>query len=161
MLKLRAETRQLRAVTQSSPLRVVEIGADQSAVFQATVATPLGVDPELAPFVRSTIGHANWHHYLVLDDTRPIAGAAMYVHGDVAWFGLGATGSADRGRGAQTALLVRRGRDAAKLGCKWVCAETPPDTAERPNPSYRNMRRAGMEVCYSRAHYAFRTNPAA
>ncbi|MFL5606548.1 MAG: hypothetical protein ACJ8AD_08895 [Gemmatimonadaceae bacterium] len=158
MLKLRAGTRQLRTVTQPSTLRVVEIGADEAPTFQSTVAIPLGVDPELAPFVPSTIGHANWHHYLVLDGTRPIAGAAMYIHGDIAWFGLGATSSADRGRGAQTALLARRGIDAAKLGCTWVCAETPPDTAERPNPSYRNMLRAGMEVCYTRAHYAFRSN---
>ena len=81
----------------------------------------------------------------------------MYVCGEGAWLGLGATVSADRRRGAQTALLARRARDAAKLGCKWVCAETPPDTADRPNASYRNMRRAGMEVRYERANYAFRT----
>jgi hypothetical protein len=157
MLKLRAETRQLETETPSSALRAVEIGADQGVAFQATVAEALGVDPVLAPFVPSMIGYANWHHYLVLDDTRPVAGAAMYVRGDVAWFGLSATLSADRGRGAQTTLLARRGSDARKLGCTSVCAETPPDTDERPNPSYRNMRRAGMEVCYARAHYVFRS----
>jgi hypothetical protein len=160
MLKLRADTRQLQLPTQASSLRVVEIGPDDGAIFQATVAPPLGVDPVLAPFVPSTIGHDGWHHYLALDGTRPVAGAAMYVQGDVAWLGLGATASTDRGRGAQTSLLARRGSDAAKLGCKWVSAETPPDTAERPNPSYRNMRRAGMEVCYARGHYAFRVDRA-
>jgi hypothetical protein len=157
MLKLRAETRQLAVATPSSSLRVVEIDADERAVFQATVADALGVEPLLAPFVPSMIGYAGWHHYLALDGTRPIAGAALYVRGDVGWFGLGATVGADRGRGAQTALLARRGRDAVTLGCTSVCAETPPDTAERPNPSYRNMRRAGMEVCYARAHYVFRS----
>jgi hypothetical protein len=158
MLKLRGETRRLETPSPSSPLQVVEIGPDESAAFEATVAAPLGVAPELTPFVPSAIGHAGWHHYLVLDGTRPIAGAAMYRRGDVAWFGLGATSVTDRGRGAQTALLARRESDAATLGCRWVCAETPPDTAERPNPSYRNMRRAGMEVCYARAHYVFRTD---
>jgi hypothetical protein len=156
MLKLHAETRPLEPATPSSSLRVVEIGADQGSVFQATVADALGVDEVLAPLVRSMIDHAGWHYYLAIDKGRPIAGAAMYVRGDVAWLGLGATLSADRGRGAQTALLARRGSDAVKLGCTSVCAETPPDTVERPNPSYRNMRRAGMEVSYARAHYVFR-----
>jgi hypothetical protein len=155
MLKLCARTRQLDTGTPSSPLRVVEIGADEAQTFEATVATPLGVTPELSPMVRSTVGQEGWHHYVVLDDGRPIAGAAMYAHGAGAWFGLAATAITQRGRGAQRALLARRGSDASKLGCRWVCAETPPDTVDRPNPSYRNLRRAGLDTLYERAHYVF------
>lgn len=140
---------------EGTELRVVEIGADAAATFEATVAEPLGVPPAIAPGIRSTVGQEQWHFYLVLDGARPIAGAAMFVLGEGAWFGLSATTASERGRGAQTALLTRRLQDAATLGCAWVSADTQPETADRPNPSYRNMCRAGMEVLYHRPKYLF------
>jgi hypothetical protein len=155
LLKMWRTTGAAVVATQPATCTVVEIGVDEAPTFEAMVAAPLGVPPELGPGIRSTVGHRGWHYYLALDGTRPVAGAAMYVHGDGAWFGLGATAVADRGRGAQSALLARRLRDATALGCKWVSAETYPDTAERPNPSYRNMLRAGMQVLYRRANYLF------
>ena len=138
-----------------SALTVVEIGMAQAVAFENIVAEALGVPRQMASVVRSTVGHEHWHFYLALDGTRPIAGAAMFAHGGGAWFGLGATVSSDRNRGAQTALLARRLRDAEALGCPWVSADTQPDTPERPNPSYRNMRRAGMDILYPRAKYLF------
>jgi hypothetical protein len=140
---------------QEAAVRVVEIGADDAATFEEIVAGPLGFPPIVAPVVRSTVGHEHWHFYLALDGARPIAGAAMFVQGTGAWFGLSATIASDRGRGAQTALLTRRLQDAARLGCAWVSADTQPETPERANPSFRNMRRAGMDVLYYRAKYLF------
>jgi hypothetical protein len=49
--------------------------------------------------------------------------------------------------------VPRRIRGAAVLGCTWVASETAEETPERPNPSYRNMRRAGFEVVYMRENY--------
>jgi hypothetical protein len=90
---------------------------------------------------------------MVLHRQRPIAGAALYVRGQQGWFGLGATMESDRRRGAQTALLARRLRDAAADGCVWASADTLVDTADRPNPSYRNMRRAGFATLYERPNF--------
>ena len=140
---------------RETELRVVEIGADAAATFEAIVAEPLGVPPAVAPGIRSTVGHEQWHFYLALDGARPIAGAAMFVLEDGAWLGLSATTASERGRGAQTALLSRRLHDARTLGCAWVTADTQPETADRPNPSYRNMCRAGMSVLYHRPKYLF------
>jgi hypothetical protein len=134
---------------------VVEIGTESAPAFEATVAEPLGVPRVMAPVIRSTVGHKHWHFYLALDGPRPIAGAAMFVRGEGAWFGLSATVPSDRNRGAQTALLARRLRDAVTLGCSWVSADTQPATAAQPNPSFRNMRRAGLDILYSRAKYLF------
>ena len=39
--------------------------------------------------------------------------------GDTAWLGLGATLPAFEGRGAQSALIARRVRDAARLGATY------------------------------------------
>jgi hypothetical protein len=157
LLKMWRATDDTVVVTQPTTCTVVEIGVDDAPTFEAVVAEPLGVPPDVGPGIRSTVGHPGWHYYLALDGARPIAGAAMYVRGDGAWFGFGATNVADRGRGAQTALLSRRLRDAATLGCEWISAETYPDTAERPNPSYRNMVRMGMRVLYRRTSYLFET----
>lgn len=142
-------------ILKQAALSVVEIGAEEASTFEEVVAEPLGVPRIMAPVVRSTVGHEHWHFYLALDGARPIAGAAMFAHGDGAWLGLSATIPSDRGRGAQTALLARRLWDAARLGCTWVSADTHPDTTARPNPSYRNMRRAGMDILYYRPKYLF------
>jgi len=154
-VKLWRPTNGATTAVVASGLRVAEIGRDDAATFQATVAEPLGVPAEMAPGIRSTVGHDGWHFYLVYDGDRPIAGAAMFVQGEGAWFGVSATTSTDRGRGAQTALLSRRLHDATALGCKWVSADTRSETPESRNPSFHNMRRAGLDVLYYRPTFLF------
>jgi hypothetical protein len=145
-----------RATTMDrSTLEVVEIDTAHAAAFQEIVAESLGVPRIIAPVVRSTVGYEHWHFYLARDGARPIAGAAMFVRDEGAWLGLSATDPSRRNRGAQTALLARRLQDAAAFGCAWVSADTQPDTPARPNPSYRNMRRAGMDILYARPKYLF------
>jgi ribosomal protein S18 acetylase RimI-like enzyme len=77
----------------------------------------------------------------------------MYVTGKAAWFGFAATDAAHRRRGAQQALIVRRLKDAASAGCRWVSVETAEDTVTRDAPSFRNLRRLGFEVAYRRPNY--------
>jgi GNAT superfamily N-acetyltransferase len=143
----------------ASGLRVSEIGVEEAATFEATVLTPMGLPADAGPVIRATAGYPNWHFYLAFDGALPMAGAALFVDGDGAWIGLAATVESHRRRGAQTALLERRLADAAALGCKWVSADTYPDAPDRPNPSYRNMRRAGMTPAYDRTNYLFMTPP--
>ncbi|HKW12556.1 MAG TPA: hypothetical protein VJO33_19365 [Gemmatimonadaceae bacterium] len=139
--------------TIDSRLRVKQIGPEDAETFERIVARPLGVPEGLGPGIRSTIGRREWRFYLVHDDARPIAGAALYTRGKHAWCGLGATIESDRKRGAQTALLARRLSDAAALGCEWVSADTVAETADRPNSSYRNMRRVGFSELYERPNF--------
>lgn len=138
-------------------LGVEEIGREHAEFFQTVVAPALGM---LAPLMSAAIGHAQWHHYVVFDGNTPIAGAAMFVRDRGAYFGLAATSPEARGRGAQTLLLARRLVDARKLGCEWATASTAPDTESRPNPSYRNMLRAGMRLLYHQPKYLFGIPPA-
>lgn len=155
----RALDHQGRAVSHSE-LRTDEIGPESAAVFKATVAEPLGFPSVLEPLITSTLGYEHWHHYLAFDGQEAVAGAAMFVSGQGAWFGLSATLPYARGRGAHKALIARRLHDAVKLGCAWVTAETLPDTPDRPDRSYRNMCRAGMRLLYHRPKYLFGTAPA-
>jgi GNAT superfamily N-acetyltransferase len=153
MVKLRRHTGNGVPAAVPTTLSVVEIGAGWADVYETTVAAELGVPADISAGIRSTLGRPAWHYYLALDGERPVAGAALFVRDDFAWCGLAATLPGDRRRGAQSALLVRRLRDAAALGCTWVTCDTLEETAERPNPSLRNMRRLGFEIDYLRPSY--------
>lgn len=109
----------------------------------------------LAPGFSSTIGCRGCQHYFAVKEGRPVSGAALYVRGAVGWCGLAGTLPEVRGRGAHGLLLAARIRDAAQAGCRWVVCDTMEDTPERPNPSFRNMRRAGFDIAYLRTNYLF------
>jgi hypothetical protein len=143
-----------------STLRVEEVGKEHTEFFETVVAPALGMLAIVAPLTSSAMDHPEWHHYVVSDGDTPIAGATMYVRDRGAYFGIAATSPEARGRGAQTLLLARRLADAKGLGCKWVTAATVPDTESSPNPSYRNMLRAGMRLLYHQPKYVFGSPPA-
>jgi GNAT superfamily N-acetyltransferase len=154
-IKLYCELDDVPAAQRKHELTIGEIGPSDAEQFQATVAEPLGVPHLVAPGIRSTLGEPGWHFYLACDAERPIAGAALFVSGHGAWLGVAATSAQARNRGAQTALLHRRLADAKGLGCRWASAETRLPTDENPNPSLRNMLRAGLKVLYHRPKYLF------
>jgi hypothetical protein len=142
-----------RYADATSDLSVIEVDASMSRDFGEIAARGNELEDYMAPGFNSTLGHIGWKHYLALDGGRPVAAAVLFAQGDVAWCGFAGTVVGHRGRGAQSALLARRLRDAAALGCTWVTCETAEDTAERPNPSFRNMRRLGFEIAYLRSNY--------
>ena len=133
--------------------QVVEIGPEHATRFEQIVCGDLGVPGSLVRTVSSPIGHASWKYYLAYDGERPIAGAAVCARDEVAWCGLAATLPEARRRGIQSTLLARRIRDAASAGCKWISADTLPETAEHPNQSLHNMRRLGFEILYERKNF--------
>lgn len=106
----------------------------------------------IAPLARLVSGEG-WHLYFALDGRTPVAAAAMRVREGLGYLGPAVTLPAHRGRGAQAALIARRVNDAVALGCHWLVTETAEDTAERPAPSFRNMRRAGFTLAYHRPNY--------
>ncbi|HEY4216478.1 MAG TPA: hypothetical protein VGM67_05040 [Gemmatimonadaceae bacterium] len=143
----------LPAIEVDPALRTVEIGPEHGAAYECVVGEALGVSCDLRHGIRSTLGQPNWHYYMTFDGDRPIAGGASFIRGEHAWFGLAATQDGDRRRGAQSALLARRIADARSDGCKWISAETPAETEEKPNPSYHNMVRLGFELLYERPNF--------
>ena len=142
-----------RPESAATSLDVRPIGVAHADVFGRLVATAFDYPPALAPITSQTIGRPHWHHYLAFEGDTPIAAAAMYIAGNAAWFGFAATDAANRKRGAQQALIVRRLHDAADAGCKWVSVETAEDSVTRDAPSFRNLRRLGFEVAYARPNY--------
>jgi len=82
--------------------------------------------------------------YLALLDGEPIACGGLYLHGEVGYLCFSATLPEARGRGAQSALIARRWRDASAAGCRHVISTTP-----FGGTSQANMERAGMRTAHS------------
>ncbi|MBI5291576.1 MAG: hypothetical protein HY872_06850 [Chloroflexi bacterium] len=99
------------------------------------------------------MGQPGWHHYLAFAGEKPASAAAMFVSGEVGWYGFAGTLKTYRKRGGQGALLARLIEDGRALGCQRFVAETGEDTPEDPNPSYRNMLRSGFQLAYLRRNY--------
>jgi len=133
--------------------RIEAIDRSEAGTFGEIVAGAFGHGEPLSEWYASMVGLDGWRHYLAFDGTIGVAAAAMYVANGIANFSFAGTREAYRGRGAQGALIARRIRDAAELGCRKLVVETAEDTAEKPSPSFRNVRRFGFELAYLRPNY--------
>ena len=142
--------------TPSAPhtaVGVEEIGSERAAAFAEVTTIGFGMPAQLRPWIASTVGRSGWRHYIASLDGAPIAAAALFVAGTVGWLGVASTLPQARRHGAQGALLARRVADASAMGCRHVITETSEQLPTRPNPSFRNMLRAGFTVVYHRPNY--------
>lgn len=150
--------RSLAELPPSPPtdLRIEAIGRELADDFATVVNAAFEFGDELKPMLPHTVGRAGWTHYLGCDGATPVAAGGLYVLGDIAWLGFGATLATHRGRGGQSAIFHRRLRDAREAGCRLAITETGPDTPEEPNPSFHNMIRLGFNLGYDRPNYVRR-----
>lgn len=77
----------------------------------------------------------------------------MFVRSGDAWLDFAATLPEYRGRGAQSALVVRRIRDASELGCRRLVVETAEEAPGKPANSLHNMLSFGFRTAYVRPNY--------
>lgn len=138
---------------ERTDLRLEEIGQAQRMDWERVVLAAFEMPDVLAPAVSSMIGRDGWRHYLTYDGAQAVGAGALYLTEQVAWLGYGATLETHRGRGSQGALFARRIHDAHELGAELVVTETGEDLPEFPNPSYRNMLRAGFRPAYNRQNW--------
>ena len=135
-------------------LRIERIGPEWAEAFgRLAVVEAYDFPEQVGPAGAAAIGWPGWHHYIGFDGDVPVSTAAMRIEDGAAWFGFGATSPSHRGRGGQSAMFARRLSDARDAGCRFAVVETGEDTPENPNPSYRNMVRAGFELAYFRHNW--------
>jgi GNAT superfamily N-acetyltransferase len=146
-------------------LRIVRVDDDLAGdertrlgeAWARIAAESFGLPPTFAPWLGELAGRDGWHLYLAMDGDTPVATGALFlteVDGErFAELNFAGTLSEHRGRGAQSALIARRVADARALGIRWIATETDEDVPDRPNPSYRNLRRLGFPVVYVRANW--------
>jgi hypothetical protein len=139
-------------------LQIREVGPDERDAFAATAIAGFGMPAPMASWLSQIVGRERWHAYVAYDGATALGAAAMYVDGDFAWLGIGATRPEGRRRGSQSALLARRIADAGRLGAKHATTETGVPQPGQPAPSYANILKAGFTVAYVRPNW---TEPAA
>jgi GNAT superfamily N-acetyltransferase len=134
-------------------LRIADVARDDAAKFGELCARIFGHEP-IWPVLASVVGRPGWRHFVALDEDRPVAVGTLAVQGPAAWLGSGGTLESHRGRGAQSALIAHRLAAARAMGAAWARCDTNEDLLDRPNPSFRNVRRAGFTPLYRRARHA-------
>ena len=132
--------------TPNAPsVRVEEVMPELQKDFVRVVAAGFGLPEETHPVFEESTRLEGFRSYLAFDDNgEPAGGAQLILRGSTAYLASASTLPAYRGHGVQTALLARRINDAIEAGVTDLFVDTAPDSAERPNPSYRNVVRAGF-----------------
>ncbi|MCK6620814.1 MAG: hypothetical protein HUU32_10670 [Calditrichaceae bacterium] len=134
-------------------LSIARIGRERADIFAEIIVRAFGWPEALKPLIALPVGRPGWQHYLAYEGEKPAACAALFTQEEYAALAFAAALPEYRGRGAQSALIARRFRDAAAAGCRWMITETAEEAPGRPVASYRNMLRQGFEVAYRRANY--------
>lgn len=133
-------------------VEIVELEGEEEP-FGMIAATGFGLPAWASAFFAGLPGRPGWRCYVARVDGSAQACAAMFLHGDVAEFGIAATLEPARGRGCQLALLRRRILDAGAAGCQTLFVETGERVPDRPSTSYRNILRAGFVEAYLRPNW--------
>lgn len=151
--------------TVETDLRIARLAPEDAEEFTHVLAAGFEFDetPEAhALFDGPQYFEGDWAAYGAYDGETLVAAARMLVLPEtdaVALFGA-ATLPEGRGRGAQSALLDARIREARDRGVRYASAETWLETAQNRNPSQHNMRRAGLTEVHTRPNWVWRAQPA-
>jgi N-acetylglutamate synthase-like GNAT family acetyltransferase len=134
--------------TEPTKSHGLEIRAVGVAAF-ATAKAALG-EVVFEGFER-TLEKPGFHHFIAYDGARPIAAAALVKFEEIGYLTYAATAKADRGRGAQSALIAHRVAVARELGCTTIISQTLTMLAH----SFANLRRAGFREIYEQEVFEF------
>jgi len=134
-------------------LEVRVVARDLGGEFGRVVVEAFGLPAGMAPWVGALAGRPHWVCVMAFDGGAAVGTGAVYVNGEHAWLGLGATLPSHRRLGAQNALLARRLKEAAARGARVAVTETGEQMPDKPSISYRNILRAGFKERYLRQNY--------
>ena len=144
------------AIPQPSDLRAGPVGLDEVDEWVRVLLDGFGMPHSLADMMTAGID-GGLQPFAVWDGEKMVAAADLYVHHGVGSLNATATLPTHRNRGAQTALIAARIRAAGKAGCRWLVAETAVAEHGTSSPSFRNLKRAGLQPWYVRQNWIWRT----
>jgi len=140
-----------------SPLIVREAAPDEADLFAATAVAGFGMPPPMGAWLKQIVGRTGWRCFVSLFGDEPAGAAALFLQGDYAWLGIGATKPEMRKRGGQSALLARRLEEARRAGARVAVTETGVPQPGEPAPSCKNILAAGFQIAYVRPNWAPRS----
>ena len=133
-------------------LRILEVDHETCDAWARVVATAYGLPDAALSWFAAIPETTAWHAFLALDGDEPAAAAAVWIHGDAAYFGMAGSLPEHRGKGGQGALIAVRIERALSAGCTTLVTETGELRDGSPSSSYRNIRRYGFEERFVVAH---------
>ncbi|GII52645.1 hypothetical protein Pth03_10340 [Planotetraspora thailandica] len=138
-------------------LRIEPVGAGDARMWASAILKAFGMPEEgIAEMLVASVGHPHFRPYAAWEGDQIIGGGNLYVHGEVGSLNTGSTLPDHRNRGAQSALIAARAKEAASAGCRWLVAETGQPSDGESNPSLNNMLRAGLQQLYTRQNWIWR-----
>ena len=135
-------------------LQVKLIDAEHSAASAKIACDGFDLGDKAQPWLALLPTCDRWHVFMAFDEGQPAGTGALFIDGDTAWTDFGATATAFRQRGAQSALLAARIQFALDNGCAQIFTCTGEDVPGDPQHSYSNIMRCGFKETYVRANYA-------
>lgn len=131
------------AISSSSPFEIRRVDRDEVSAARERFGfvTMTGFE--------ESVGRDGFYHYMAFDAGRPVASAALACFGDIGYLTYALTSEPDRRRGAQQALIARRIKDAADLGCVHVISQT----LTMLRSSFSNLQRCGFREIYEQDVY--------
>ena len=139
------------APPQAWTLRLERVKPRQARAFASIAAEGFATGlPSARDWFAGCVGRPGWTHYVTWEGDEPVGCGAMFVSDDGAWLALDSTREGHRGKGSQSLIISARIRDAAAAGCRWLSADTGPNTPDADNAAWRNLQRAGFVAAYER-----------
>jgi hypothetical protein len=143
----------LPVVFETDPrIEIFELGDEEldGEALSAIIAEAMNLPAPAGTLFFSLPARLDWRCYTAAlgPGELVVSTASMMIDGEIAQLGPGNTLERARGRGCNLALLKRRLRDAAALGCRLAVVEVTECAPERLSAVGRNLLRAGFELAY-------------
>jgi len=128
------------------------LSLDELKHFQELYVNGWKIDPSFVPTLKAYIAGWNklsdWRLYIACSGEQPIGCAVLCTKNSIAYLADATTPEEVRGKGAQTALLLARFKEAKTLGADLMFSR-----ADFGSISQRNMEKQDLRVSYARAFW--------
>jgi GNAT superfamily N-acetyltransferase len=141
---------------RNTELRISSVGPEHFSQWASAVLRGFGMPEEgLADMLAAGLAHPSFRPFAAWDGDEIVATANLFINGEIGSLNTAATLPSHRNRGAQSALIAARAKEAANAGCRWLCAETGRPAEGEINPSLNNLVGAGLRPLYHRQNWAW------
>jgi hypothetical protein len=103
----------------TSDLRISLVGPEDYSRWAATALRGFGMPQEgLVDMIAAGLANANFRPFAAWDGDEMVGTANLFIHGEIGSLNTAATLPTHRNRGAQSALIAARTKEAANAGCR-------------------------------------------
>ena len=133
------------APSARTELDIERIDARHAVDFAGIVCGSFGLGDLSRPYIAAMFEDARWRCFMSFAAGEPAGVGAVFIDGNLAYLGFGATDPRFRRRGSQGAIMCARIQAALDAGCDYLFTETGEAVEGEQQTSYRNIMRFGFQ----------------